>query len=295
MNREILWKTGAVLSLIGLIVAGMILGIWLRHRQIPVSPHVTVVFPDVGDGDCTFIQTADHKNILIDAGDTNAGPTVVRMLRNLDVQRIDLLILAAPDEKHIGGISAILANHIPIEAVWDNTKDEQDHTYSLILQKIRLRHIPSRTVHANEGILFGKSPIQLSVLWPPEHGPRSQQDSLVFRLDYQNTAFLLLGAADSDAEQYLISGASTKLQCEDKYGILQVIGHGDGSGTSPELLRWSTPELAVIQSSAANPAAEITLHRLQAAGVSVWRTDRQGTITITTNGHSPPVVTPTQM
>lgn len=295
MNRDTLWKIVTVISLIGLIVAGMILGVWLRHRQFPVSPHLTVVFPDVGDGDCTFIQTADHKNILIDAGSQSAGPEVVRMLRSLNVQRIDLLILAAPDEEHIGGLSAIFANHIPIEAVWDSPKAEHDQTYSQILHNIRLCHIPSRTAHADDRIQVGKSPMQLSVLWPPEQGPHAHQDALIFRLDYENTAFLLLGAAASDTEQYLISGASDKLDCTNKYGILQVIDHGNGAGTSPEILRWSTPELGIIQSSAANPAAEGTLHRLQAAGVSVWRTDRQGTITITTNGHSPPVITLSQL
>ena len=74
-----------------------------------------------------------------------------------------------------------------------------------------------------------------------------------------------------------------------KYGALPdlellVAGHhGSKYATSEELLLATTPELAVISvgyNTYGHPAPE-TLERLAAAGCAIYRTDWQGTVTIT--------------
>ena len=70
---------------------------------------------------------------------------------------------------------------------------------------------------------------------------------------------------------------------------------GADSATSAELLRRATPSVAVISSGADAPPGAWTLHRLQAAGAGIWRTDTQGAITVFSDGRGTPVVTAARM
>jgi competence protein ComEC len=69
--------------------------------------------------------------------------------------------------------------------------------------------------------------------------------------------------------------------------VLKVAHHGAGSGTSDQFLAAVTPRMAVISVGQDNdfghPASDV-LERLDASGVSILRTDRQGNIELTTDG-----------
>src|SRR5699024_4704311 len=61
-----------------------------------------VHFIDVGQGDSILIQTPNDKHILIDVGPPESGKRVVRYLKKLDVNTIQLMIATHPDIDHIG-------------------------------------------------------------------------------------------------------------------------------------------------------------------------------------------------
>jgi len=63
----------------------------------------TVYFIDVGQGDAELIKTPDGKNVLIDAGPSSAGPSLVSFLRSHNATTLDAFVLAHPDADHIGG------------------------------------------------------------------------------------------------------------------------------------------------------------------------------------------------
>ena len=69
--------------------------------------------------------------------------------------------------------------------------------------------------------------------------------------------------------------------------VLKLGHHGSSSSTSDDFLSAVDPTWAVISCAEGNkyghPHAE-TMNKLRAAGVSVFRTDEQGTITATTDG-----------
>jgi competence protein ComEC len=70
--------------------------------------------------------------------------------------------------------------------------------------------------------------------------------------------------------------------------VLKVAHHGSKTSTSRELLDAWRPQLALISAGRGNafghPTREV-LERLEGAGARVLRTDRDGEITVTTNGH----------
>ena len=66
---------------------------------------MTVSFIDVGQGDSELIQSPSGKDMLIDAGPTDAGSTVVNYLQDRGISTIDILVATHP-VSHNHNISA---------------------------------------------------------------------------------------------------------------------------------------------------------------------------------------------
>lgn len=292
MNRTVLWRGSIALLLIALILIGMLLGTaWRRSHPRPNTPGLTVTFLDVGEGDCTLVRSPEGRTILLDAGSAQAADAVVNALRQRNVHTIDLLILTSPDETSIGGIPALLESGIPITQVWDNPDAEAGDARRSALEAIRRRHIPSSTANGGDVIQVGAM-LFVSAIWPPETGAPSRRDPLVCRINYGATAFLFEGSATAETERDLVSQRSAQVECTEPCTdlILQAAARAEDT-PSPEMLRRATPAVTVLSCGPGDPPAAATLHRLQAAGTALWRTDTQGTITITVNGRVSPLVT----
>lgn len=68
----------------------------------------TVSYIDVGQGNSTFIELPDGKNLLIDGGNTEYGEVVDEFLEERGVDKIDYMIATHADSDHIGGLNYVL-------------------------------------------------------------------------------------------------------------------------------------------------------------------------------------------
>ncbi len=278
--------------LIMLALVGTLLGTaWRRSHPSRNTRQIVVTFLDVGDGDCTLIQSPEGRTVLVDAGSAEAAPKVAVLLRQRNVQTIDLLLLTSPDAASIGGVPALLGSGTHVSQIWDNPIADTGEARRAALEAIRRHHIPSSVASAGDTIQIGAR-LFVSTLWPPDTGEASRRDPLLCRINYGSTAFLLEAPATAQAERDLISQAGPQVECAGGCTdlVLQAATHAEGS-PSPELLRRATPSLVVLSRGPDNPPDQATLHTLQAAGAAVWRTDTQGTITITAGGRVSPSVT----
>ena len=292
MTSRLLLRSSAFLVFIVLALIGTLLGTaWRRSHPSRDTPQLVVTFLDVGEGDCTLVQSPDGRTILVDTGSAEAAPAVAALLKRRNIQTIDLLILTSPQAASIGGLPNLLGSGIHVSQVWDNAVADTGETRRDALKAIRLRHIPSSVAGAGDTIQVGAR-LFVSTLWPPDTGEPSRRDPLLCRINYGSTAFLLEAPASAKAEHDLISQAGTQIGCAGACTdmVLQAATHAEGS-PSPELLRRATPALVILSCSADNPPDQATLHTLEAAGASVWRTDTQGTITVTAGGRVSPSVT----
>lgn len=257
-------------------------------QNTPAPPAVTVKFLDIKSGNCTVIRTPDDRYVLVDDGGNKASDEVVAALRKMGVGRIDLLILASPNDSGLGGTAGLLRANIPIRAAWVNNvlgSSERNR----VVGRLNAAGIPVRIVQSSvmQPVGDSRTPVCMSIVWPPMHGDRARRDGLVCRLDYGAQSCLFLGPIAAASEAYVVSGAGLG-RCD----VLQVTDHGNGDGSSLELLRWAQPEIAVIAATAAEPPEQAALDRLQAAGASIWRTDIEGDVTITlTGGPDEPSIT----
>ncbi len=70
----------------------------------------SVSYIDVGQGNSSYVELPDGKNVLIDGGDIEFGETVGDFLRDRNVSSIDYLIATHADSDHIGGLNYVLEN-----------------------------------------------------------------------------------------------------------------------------------------------------------------------------------------
>jgi len=107
----------------------------------------------------------------------------------------------------------------------------------------------------------------------------------VLRLKYGERTFLLPGDAEKQVENTLINeDSSGELHAD----ILKVGHHGSKNSTTEEFLDAVKPRVAIISAGEDNPyghPAPELLERLEASGVRILRTDRDGAVHILTDGN----------
>ncbi|MGB4243950.1 MAG: MBL fold metallo-hydrolase [Dethiobacteria bacterium] len=246
------------------------------------SGQIKVHFLDVGQGDSVLVQTPE-KNILIDGGSRTAGATVVGYLKSLGITKLDIIIGTHPHEDHIGGLIPVLES-IPVGEVIDpgvvhTTKTFED--YLTIIDQKDIRFTEGRAGMIRD--LGGGASLQIMHPSSPS-GSNLNNVSIVTRATFGQISFLFSGDAESTAEFQILSRGYTLAST-----ILKVGHHGSRSATSQAYINAVKPKAAVIMCGTGNSYGhphDETLAKLSYANVNIYRTDKQGTIVITTDGKS---------
>jgi competence protein ComEC len=117
----------------------------------------------------------------------------------------------------------------------------------------------------------------------PDRGPND--NSFVMRVTYGERSLLLVGDAQQEEEDDLLARAPGALRAD----VLKVGHHGSRTSSSSRFLSAVGPSEAIISVGCRNRFGHPhpnTLASLAEAHARVWRTDRDGAITVTTDGHS---------
>lgn len=256
----------------------------------PTGANLTMTAIDVGQGDALLLTFPHNASMLIDGGKENQGATVVAYLRSVGITHLDGVVATHPDADHMGGLLAVLKS-VPVDRVYDLGLPKSSDVYAEFLQLIAQKNISYSKSRAGDSI--GIDPdTNVSVINPlPSITPTDAPDndhSIVIKVSYQRISYLLTGDAESPAEAKMISLYNCSAY------VLKVAHHGSSGASSAAFLKAVKPRIAVISVGANNsyghPAPQ-TLARLGAANATVYRTDKQGTIVVTTNGQTVDVQT----
>lgn len=250
-------------------------------------PLLTVAFLDVGQGDATLIRSPAGRTMLIDGGNSrgDAENVILPTLKSWNASSLNLLVITHPDQDHIGGLPHVLES-FPVERVALTGQVHTTQTYEKVLTLIRDKKISA--VKARRGTTLELDPLLTLTVLGPDDAAVEQNDtnnaSIVIRLTYDRVSMLFTGDAERPEEDSILSsGADVRAQ------ILKVAHHGSPSGSSQRWLRAVAPEVAIISVGKDNPfghPGHEVLTRLTQSNVTVYRTDRHGTITVRSDGRT---------
>ena len=237
-------------------------------------------FIDVGQALSVLVE-CDGQFMLYDGGNVDDGSLVVSYLQKQGVEQLQYVFCSHAHEDHVGGLAAVMAkfpaNHVYSPVTEASTKCFRDFVKYTQQQGLQVE-VPA------VGTVWPLGSATVTMLGPVTQYSETNNTSLVLRIDYGNTSFLLTGDMENTAETDLVnSGANLKAD------VLQVGHHGSSTSTGYLFLNAVLPEMGVISCGAGNKYGhphEETLSILRDAKVDVYRTDLQGTITIGSDGQN---------
>lgn len=247
---------------------------------------LALVFADVGQGDATLIRTPAGRWVVVDAGPADehwdAGERVVLpLLRRLGAKRIEAMVLSHAHRDHVGGAAAITAA-MPMGFALEPGEEFVEATYHAWLETVASRGVRWRSVVAGEE--WSLDGVRFRVLHPPTKWPRAgddlNEDSTILEVSWGAFRALLMGDAGVVAEAALAGqfGAAD---------LLKVGHHGSRTASSAAFLAEVRPQVAMVsvgRNRYGHPTPE-AMSRLSAVGARIWRTDREGHITVESDGH----------
>ncbi|HEY4690829.1 MAG TPA: ComEC/Rec2 family competence protein [Anaerolineae bacterium] len=252
----------------------------------PGGGTLTVAFLDIGQGDSILIHSPNGSTMLIDGGnsDRDASEVILPKLREWGAQRLDVMVATHPDADHIGGLPEVLEN-FPVANVALTGQVHTTKIYERFLTDIRDLKVNAIQVRTGTPIPFDPA-VTVEVLAPDEKFVQDEGDtndaSIVIKLTYGSISFMFTGDAEEPEEQAILASGTNV-----RSTVLKVGHHGSRSSTSEPFLTAVDPQIGIISAGQGNryghPHQEI-LDRLNAAGVTIYRTDQSGTITVTTDG-----------
>ncbi|MEO6397939.1 MAG: ComEC/Rec2 family competence protein, partial [Tepidiformaceae bacterium] len=229
---------------------------------------------DVGQGDAILLTTPHGKRFLVDG-----GPSGVELARQLGAvlphwqRRIDGVFVTHPQEDHIAGLPAILDRY--------SVGTERDTGVTgEILAYGEYRRLAAHRVEVHAGDSFEADGVRFELLWPPAGYPEKalNNTSMILRVSYGTTRFLLTGDAEAPVQQALME--TTDVTAD----VLKVPHHGSKT-TDPVFFSAVHPSVAVISVGAKNRFGHPAPQTVDAlAGVQTLRTDLSGRVTVKSDG-----------
>lgn len=244
-----------------------------------VNSQLEVHFLDVGQADCTLVIQGDDA-MLIDAGNNDDAGQIVNYLKDQGITRLDYLVGTHPHEDHIGSMDDVVET-FEIGKVLMPDMTTNYKTYADAMQAIRDKGLTVTIPRVGQTYQLGDASFQ--ILSPPAMKLYNiNASSIVLRLVFGQTAFMLTGDAEmTEEEQMMSSGLDLKAD------VLKVAHHGSADATSGAFIRAVAPESAVIFVAVDNPygyPSRDVIQDLTWAGVDIYRTDLDGDIVAVSDG-----------
>ena len=245
-----------------------------------VDAPLEVHFIDVGQALSVLVE-CDGQFMLYDGGNVDDGSLVVSYLQSQGVEQLEYVFCSHAHEDHVGGLAAALA-YFPAYHVYSPVTEASTKCFKDFVKYTQQQGLQVEVPAV--GTMWPLGGATVTMVGPVAQYDDTNDTSIVLRIDYGSTSFLLTGDMEKTAESDLVNS------CADlKADVLQVGHHGSSTSTGYAFLNAVLPEMGVISCGVNNKYGhphEETLSILRDAGVNVYRTDLQGTITIGSDGQN---------
>ena len=238
---------------------------------------VEVVVLDVGQGLSTVVRTAKHT-LLYDAGPAfgpgadSGNRIIVPYLRAVGVRRLDGMIVTHDDDDHSGGAASVLQ---ALPADWLSTSLPD-------LDPLVMQAGPAMRCEA--GQQWEWDGVRFLIVHPPRASyddptVRDNDSGCVLKVEAPGGAVLLPADVERRTEDELLGQYRDHLRAD----LLLAPHHGSRTSSSPPFVQAVSPQLVVFpvgyRNRLGHPHRDV-LERYRNAGARIYRTDRDGAVTV---------------
>lgn len=240
---------------------------------------------DIGQGDSIFIQ-CNGKNMLVDSGPVEGEDDLIKFLQSKNIKKLDYVLVTHQHADHIGGMPEVLKNFDVDRFIMYELPEQMVPTskaYKKLLQSLLDYNITVKAANDMVGESFMLGDAKITVLGPIDGDSDNLNNlSVVTRVEYGDTAFILSGDAEKEEEKDIIkSGAELSAD------VYKVGHHGSKTSSTNKYLEAINPKYALISAgndNSYNHPSEKTLEKLSEKGIEYYITKEDGDITVTSDG-----------
>jgi competence protein ComEC len=234
--------------------------------------HLT--FLDVGSADAVLIQTPEGRNVLI-----NGGPSTSELSDELGrrlpffSRKLDWFVIASTQENQLAALPRVVERYPPKNVLWSGNVQASFSAQTLD-KYFAVEGIPVSRAEVGQKLELGDGAfIEVQAV-----GPKGS----VLLIQYKNfRALLPIGLSEGTLESLEYGNVIGKVD------VLLLADSGYAPSNPPDVLENVNPQLVVLSVAAGDkdglPSQDV-LDSLE--GYSLLRTDRNGWITVTTDGNA---------
>lgn len=266
--------------------------IWPRFPFLK-NGELSVYLLDVGQGESIYMEFPSGETLLLDGGgyfrnSLDVGKRVVApFLWNRGLWGLSYVGATHSDHDHISGLES-LAELVSIGHFLDRHPAFPDRRIDHLKDRLLKQH--TTPLPLQPGRPWNVGEVRLTLLHPtPEFIATSSSQnrigndlSMVWKIEYGAFSMLLTGDITEKAERYLVEQAAPLHAT-----ILKAPHHGSRTSSHPDFIRAVGPKDVIVSNGRFNPFHHphpAIVERYREHGATLWRTDLQGAIRITTNG-----------
>ena len=260
-----------------LALAALTFGI-VAAQAVPAGV-LTIRYLDVGQGDSILITAPSGQTMLIDGGRSESR--MRELIRQYNISRIDAVVASHWDSDHITGLVPAVALFKPKLFINNGI---------VATTQVAEKLVNVATLAKTQGLLaqgqdrvINLGEVKVTVMTPPNGVKTDDQNLNSVGILVQYGAFRALMTGDSETAEtsgWLKKYTAAQIGPVDVY---KSIHHGAANGDNAKWLAAVRPKNVVVSVGPNNyghPTAS-ALALYQKAGAKVWRTDQQGTVTVT--------------
>ncbi len=247
---------------------------------------LTVAFLNVGQGDSIFIDAPSGNQVLIDGG-PGSGAVLGELSRVLPWwdRSIDLVIPTHPDADHISGLIDVFERY-RVHTVLHSSVEGDTSTFAAFNETLAQENAYTAVALRGQIIDLGGG-AYMEILYPDRDVSHVETNdgSIIARLVYGKTAFMLTGDAPQKIENYIVGLDGKALRAD----VLKAGHHGSKTSSSPLFLGFVGPQYGIFSrgcnNSYGHPAPEV-VDRFRLFGIQTIDTCLNGAITFISDGQT---------
>jgi len=257
--------------------------IWSAVFAEERSGVLVVAFLDVGQGDAIFIEAPNGSQMLVDGGPNSAVVRELSRMMPFHDRSIDIVVATHPDKDHIAGLVDVFERY-EVGRYLDPAVEHDSGVYLALQNAVEEEGIERTLARRGMRIALDEG-VYADILFPDRDVSTVETNlgSIIMKVVYGETEFLLTGDAPQAIEKYLVAQDVEGLRSD----VLKAGHHGSKTSSAEDFVGFVNPHTAIISAGKDNsyghPHKEV-LDTFKKFGIEIRSTAEEGTIVFRSDG-----------